>query len=76
MNTPTLPPLQEFAFTDHEVMLLHQSLEKSISQIILQKASVADMITNRDSAEPVFEFYAKRHKALVDIKNKLFGKKL
>ncbi len=70
MNTPQI---KNIAVSQHEIVLLHQSINMAIKDVAAQKVKLADMQTNDDSSNLVFEYYAKRHKALEDINKKLFS---
>jgi hypothetical protein len=72
MITP--PTLKTITITGHEITLLHQSITMAIMDVQAQKIKLADMQTNDDSSALVFEYYAKRHKALEDINKKIFEK--
>ena len=71
MNTP--PTFKNVTVTSHEIVLLHQALSMAIKDVTAQKVKLADMQTNDDSSALVFEYYAKRQKALEDINKKLFA---
>lgn len=71
---PAIPGFKTIIVTDYEIALIHQSLQLALKEVQDQKVKLADMCTNYDTSAGVFEYYANRHKALEDIRKKLFAK--
>lgn len=71
---PVTTGFKNITVTDLEIALILQCVQMGIKEITEQKVKLADMATNYDSSAGVFEYYAKRHKALEDIRKKLFSK--